>query len=217
MFNAAGCTNQLREDNIKWWRERANLDDIQNDMNAYGNLTKNCSGNNGQHEFCIPGKCRAPPATLPKPGRCYAGDTLIGNRCFKPCRGDLKPSGPFHCTTDPGDLKKLIIQTREWYDPIVDLDSPIIPIAPPYDNNKIYNVNDAVTKDGQTYIMIDGIGAPGYPPPRPTNWRPLEVYDNNKIYQLGDVVTKDGKNYRMIDGIGAPGYPPPRENNWRAI
>jgi len=42
-----------------------------------------------------------------------------------------------------------------------------------YDNGKVYRVGDKVTKDGQTYVMIDGIGAPGYPPPRPTNWAPV--------------------------------------------
>jgi hypothetical protein len=78
-----------------------------------------------------------------------------------------------------------------------------------------------VSKDGQTYRMIDGIGAPGYPPPRPTNWQPVAsgapsvpLYDNNRVYQVGDMVSKDGQNYVMIDGIGAPGYPPPRPTNW---
>ncbi len=96
--------------------------------------------------------------------------------------------------------------------------------APPYDNNKVYQLGDMVTKDGQTYKMIDGIGAAGYPPPRPTNWQPVDssapmapLYDNNKVYKLGDMVTKDGKTYRMIDGIGAAGYPPPRPTNWREI
>jgi hypothetical protein len=28
-----------------------------------------------------------------------------------------------------------------------------------------------VRKDGVVYRMIDGIGAAGYPPPRPTNWQ----------------------------------------------
>jgi len=109
--------------------------------------------------------------------------------------------------------------------------------APPYDNGKRYEVGDVVTKDGQIYRMIDGIGAPGYPPPRPTNWQligatspvssPLppsppstssaSPYDNNRTYQLGEIVSKDGKTYKMIDGIGAPGYPPPRPTNWREI
>ena len=116
--------------------------------------------------------------------------------------------------------------------------------APPYDNNKVYQLGDMVTKDGQTYKMIDGIGAAGYPPPRPTNWQPVgssappppmasmappppppmasmappaPPYDNNKVYKLGDMVTKDGQTYKMIDGIGAAGYPPPRPTNWREI
>ena len=46
--------------------------------------------------------------------------------------------------------------------------------APAYDNNKIYSLGDLVTgSDGIVYKMIDGIGAPGYPPPRPTNWQPI--------------------------------------------
>jgi hypothetical protein len=102
--------------------------------------------------------------------------------------------------------------------------APSAPSAPPYDNNKVYQLGDMVSKDGQTYKMIDGIGAAGYPPPRPTNWQPVgssapmaPLYDNNKVYKLGDMVTKDGKTYRMIDGIGAAGYPPPRPTNWREI
>jgi hypothetical protein len=65
--------------------------------------------------------------------------------------------------------------------------------------------------------MIDGIGEAGYPPPRPNNWRPVEVYNNNKIYNLNDIVTKDGQTYKMIDGIGDSGYPPPRPTNWLQI
>ena len=44
--------------------------------------------------------------------------------------------------------------------------------APNYDNNKVYQLGDMVTKDGVVYKMIDGIGDAGYPPPRPTNWEP---------------------------------------------
>jgi hypothetical protein len=95
--------------------------------------------------------------------------------------------------------------------------------APEYDNGKVYQLGDMVTKDGVVYKMIDGIGAPGYPPPRPTNWQPQNnvvsnvsapEYDNGKVYQLGDMVTKDGVVYKMTDGIGAAGYPPPRPTNW---
>jgi hypothetical protein len=47
----------------------------------------------------------------------------------------------------------------------------------PYDNNKIYRLGDIVTKDRQTYKMIDEIGAAGYPPPRPTNWQLMTSID----------------------------------------
>jgi len=57
MFTSAGCTRQLTEGQIGWWRGREKIQDIQNDMNAYGSLTKECSGSNGQHDFCSPGKC----------------------------------------------------------------------------------------------------------------------------------------------------------------
>jgi len=105
------------------------------------------------------------------------------------------------------------------------------PVIPEYDNGKIYKVNDFVQKNGIVYKMIDGIGAAGYPPPRPTNWQAqgpaqpassqtqqpvIPEYDNGKVYKLNDVVKKDGIVYRMIDGIGAAGYPPPRPTNWRA-
>ena len=43
----------------------------------------------------------------------------------------------------------------------------------PYNNSKIYQLGDVVTKDGVTYKMIDSVGMPGYAPPRPTNWEPV--------------------------------------------
>lgn len=94
-----------------------------------------------------------------------------------------------------------------------------------YDNGKVYTLGDVVTKDGIIYIMNDGIGAAGYPPPRPTNWRPLPSanlcsplpYDNGKVYKVGDVVTSGKDTYVMIDGIGAAGYPPPRPTNWTPL
>jgi hypothetical protein len=58
MFNTAGCTSTLTEDGTTaWWRKRGSITDIQNDMNAYGSLTRGCTGSRGQHEFCSPGKC----------------------------------------------------------------------------------------------------------------------------------------------------------------
>jgi len=57
MWESAGCTRQLQEGHVGWWRGRGQMQDIQNDMNAYGGLTKACSGSNGQHDFCSPGKC----------------------------------------------------------------------------------------------------------------------------------------------------------------
>ena len=56
-FEQAGCTKTLKETDVWWWRGRANIQDIKNDMNAYGSLTANCSGDTRQHEFCKPGKC----------------------------------------------------------------------------------------------------------------------------------------------------------------
>jgi len=57
MFNNAGCTRNLTEGDVRWWRTADRIDNIQNDMNAYGSLTKGCTGSTGQHEFCSPGKC----------------------------------------------------------------------------------------------------------------------------------------------------------------
>ena len=89
----------------------------------------------------------------------------------------------------------------------------------PYDNTKVYSIGDKVTLGDQAYVMIDGIGAAGYPPPRPTNWSVIQTppYDNTKIYRIGDMVTLGDQAYIMIDGIGAAGYPPPRPNNWEPI
>jgi hypothetical protein len=58
MFNKAGCTRVLTEaGQVQWWRTQPSIENIQNDMNAYGSLTKGCTGSTGQHEFCSPGKC----------------------------------------------------------------------------------------------------------------------------------------------------------------
>jgi len=58
LFEKAGCTNNLVEGNVGWWRGRPSINDVENDMNAYASLTKTCSGSKGQHEFCISGKCK---------------------------------------------------------------------------------------------------------------------------------------------------------------
>lgn len=57
MFNRAGCTNVLQENAVGWWRGLPFTENIRNDMEAYGRLTANCSGNAGQHNTCITGKC----------------------------------------------------------------------------------------------------------------------------------------------------------------
>jgi len=58
MFESAGCTNKLTEGHLGWWRSLPEMSNIQGDMNAYGSLTKNCSGAKWQHEVCISGKCK---------------------------------------------------------------------------------------------------------------------------------------------------------------
>lgn len=57
MFESAGCTRQLTEGDVTWWRTTGSLEGIQNDMNAYGSLTKSCQGDKRQTTFCNPGKC----------------------------------------------------------------------------------------------------------------------------------------------------------------
>jgi hypothetical protein len=42
---------------------------------------------------------------------------------------------------------------------------------PAYDDTVVYKLGDVIKgPDGKIYKMIDGIGLPGYPPPRPSNW-----------------------------------------------
>jgi hypothetical protein len=61
LFNNAGCTTILSEgDQVKWWRSRPNVSDIIADMKAYGDLTRTCTGNDRQHNFCNPDKCKKP-------------------------------------------------------------------------------------------------------------------------------------------------------------
>ena len=93
-----------------------------------------------------------------------------------------------------------------------------------YDDSKVYKVGDVVLKDNIIYVMNEGIGAAGYPPPRDPNWKVLPStnlcnpapYDNGKIYSVGDVVTKDGVKYILSNriGIGEAGFPPPKPGNW---
>ena len=52
--------------------------------------------------------------------------------------------------------------------PSANLCSPV-----EYDNGTVYKVGDLVSKNEVIYVMIDGIGAAGYAPPRPTNWTPV--------------------------------------------
>jgi|LauGreDrversion4_2_1035121.scaffolds.fasta_scaffold07318_4 hypothetical protein len=58
-FEQAGCSRKLNETDVAWWRGRSSLQHVQADMNEYGRLTENCSGEERQHEFCIPNKCSA--------------------------------------------------------------------------------------------------------------------------------------------------------------
>jgi hypothetical protein len=61
MFEKAGCTRKLTESDVAWYRSNGgSIAGIQNDMNAYGSLTRGCTGSRGQHEFCSPGKCADP-------------------------------------------------------------------------------------------------------------------------------------------------------------
>lgn len=78
MFVSSGCTRVLTEDDIGWWRKGKTLADVQNDMNAYGSLTKGCTGILRQHEFCSPGKC-------PPPFKC---STDLLPKSYNPTRGD---------------------------------------------------------------------------------------------------------------------------------
>lgn len=61
MFTAAGCTRQLAESDIAWWRGLPSMTDVQNDMNAYGSLTASGAADARQKEFCKP----TTPATAP--------------------------------------------------------------------------------------------------------------------------------------------------------
>jgi len=82
MFNNAGCTNTLAESDVWWWRGRPTLSGIQDDMNAYGSLTRNCTGDSRQHEFCIRGKCKQNQCKAPM-GNPTDGAEYKYMGCFK--------------------------------------------------------------------------------------------------------------------------------------
>lgn len=67
LFNSAGCAKKLTENDVTWWRTRPTINDIVNDMKAYGELTSKCAGSEGHHSFCDPTKCKNPKAIVPSP------------------------------------------------------------------------------------------------------------------------------------------------------
>lgn len=88
MFKKAGCDKKLTENDptVQWWRRQMGIPGVEEDMNAYGSLTKNCSGSTVQHEFCSPGKCSVvPPKELCKPpmGNPVDGAEYKYMGCFK--------------------------------------------------------------------------------------------------------------------------------------
>jgi len=59
MFNKAGCSRTLEngDGTVNWWRGQS-WETVTNDMAAYASLTANCTGHNGQTQFCRPGSCQ---------------------------------------------------------------------------------------------------------------------------------------------------------------
>ena len=109
--------------------------------------------------------------------------------------------------------------------------------VPAYSPTKVYVKGDVIRgQDGKVYKMNEGVGAAGYPPPRPGVWEvvpnapiilpstttmglaAIVAYSDTKVYAKGDVVRgPDGKVYKMVDGVGVAGYPPPRPGNWEVV
>ena len=109
--------------------------------------------------------------------------------------------------------------------------------VPAYSPTKVYVKGDVIRgQDGKVYKMNEGVGAAGYPPPRPGVWEvvpnapiilpstttmglaAIVAYSDTKVYAKGDVVRgPDGKVYKMVDGVGVAGYPPPRPGNWELV
>ena len=79
-----------------------------------------------------------------------------------------------------------------------------------YDNSITYSPGAVVSFNGKMYEMVEGAGAPGYPPLRPGDKLWQALYDNNTTYQVGAVVRYKGMMYQMVEGAGAPGYAPDR-------
>lgn len=79
-----------------------------------------------------------------------------------------------------------------------------------YDNSVTYSPGAVISFNGKLFEMVDGAGAPGYPPSRPGDqlWKPL--YDNNSTYKVGAVVRYKGMTYQMIEEAGSSGYAPDR-------
>ena len=79
-----------------------------------------------------------------------------------------------------------------------------------YDNSITYSPGAVVSFNGTMYEMVEGPGAPGYPPLRPGDKLWQALYDNNITYQVGAVVRYKGMSYTMVESAGAPGYAPDR-------
>jgi hypothetical protein len=109
MFNTAGCSKQLSEGEVGWWRGRPAISDIQNDMNAYGSLTASCQGNSGQTQFCKPGSCQDKRVRFDNVningGGCSVNRNIGNfpdvNACADAAR-KLYPSGKYAVTFYPG-------------------------------------------------------------------------------------------------------------------
>ena len=71
-------------------------------------------------------------------------------------------------------------------------------------------MGDVIRFRGSTYQMVEGAGAPGYPPLRPGDKLWAEQYSDSKIYSVGNTVTFQGGVYTMVEGAGAAGYNPAR-------
>ena len=85
--------------------------------------------------------------------------------------------------------------------PSANLCSPL-----PYDNGKIYTAGDVITSVGVTYVMIDGIGLAGYPPPRPNNWTPISADSNTALCGAAAAAAPTDNPNLVINK--APGSPP---------
>lgn len=57
LFSILGCSRNLTDKDIEWWKTRNTMQEVINDIKAYYRLASQCKGSKEQNDFCLPELC----------------------------------------------------------------------------------------------------------------------------------------------------------------